>query len=364
VVAATVAAMAFASLAIAVRLHQAQAKVGVPIVTYVADYNDHPARDALEVVVVEGDGQSFAAIARDPAMRRPGVFLPDPDVAAYRFQRPLWGYLAWLATLGRPDAIHRALLVLSVLAAGFAAAATAILIGRRGGDPLLGAFVAITPGALAAYRQLTPELFAAGLAVAGIAAWTGSTRRTAAASVLFAAAALGRETMLVVPLVLACTTRDRRGWVACTAPFAVVAGWFAVVRLRLDAWPWAAAGGRVTAPFVGLVRSLDRWETPLGNTLAYGITVVVVIALIAWRRDDLTAWLAIGFAGVGACMGVALWTRWDGVGRVLVPLYTFAVVALAPRRLVAEPATAATATSATVRGAMARDATPPSDHSS
>jgi hypothetical protein len=364
VVAAVAAAMAFASLAVAVRLHQAQAKVGVPILTYVGDYNDHAARDALEVVVVEGDGQSFAAIARDPAMRRPGVFLPDRDVAAYRFQRPLWGYVAWIATLGRPSAIHDALVVLSVLAAGFAAGAAAVLIARRGGDPLIGAFVALTPGALAAYRQLTPELLAAGLALAGVAAWTGTTRRTVVASVLFAAAALGRETMLVVPLVLACTTRDRRRRLACAAPFVVVAGWFALVRVRLDAWPWAAAGGRLTAPFVGLARSLDQWETPFGNALAYGITVAVVVALFLWRRDELSAWLALAFGAVGACMGVALWTRWDGVCRVLVPLYAFAVVALAPRRPVAAPATAATTTSATVRGAIASDAAPLSDHSS
>jgi len=55
----------------------------------------------VEAVLAEGDGQAFAALAQDPLLRRPAVMAPAGEFS-YRAQRPVWGYLDWVASVGQP----------------------------------------------------------------------------------------------------------------------------------------------------------------------------------------------------------------------------------------------------------------------
>src|SRR4051794_18112213 len=122
---------------------------------YVTLYAHH--RNQVEAVLVSGDGQAFAAHAQDPMLSRPQVIHADGEYG-YRAQRPLWGYLAWIGSLGRPAAVGWALVVLEILAAGFACGVVAQLLLARGAQPWW-ALLALGIG-YESLATLTPELLA------------------------------------------------------------------------------------------------------------------------------------------------------------------------------------------------------------
>ena len=57
----------------------------------------------VDAVLARGDGQAFAAIAQDPTLARPLVI--NRGDFAYRAQRPVWGYAAWMLSFGQPGAV-------------------------------------------------------------------------------------------------------------------------------------------------------------------------------------------------------------------------------------------------------------------
>src|SRR5206468_2285732 len=96
----------------------------------------------LDVMLVTGDGQAFAAIARDPTLTRPGVFHASNREMAYRAHRPLASYLAWAGSLGHPGWVPPALAAIYELGAGIAAGGCSLLPRRRGPAPAPGAWLA------------------------------------------------------------------------------------------------------------------------------------------------------------------------------------------------------------------------------
>src|SRR6185295_4483929 len=107
--------------------------------------------------LVTGDGQAFAALAQDPLLERPGVIKAEGEYS-YRAQRPLWGYLAWMASLGHADLTGWALAALTILSCGLACGAAASLLAERGASPWW-ALLVIIP-AQETLSTLTPELLA------------------------------------------------------------------------------------------------------------------------------------------------------------------------------------------------------------
>ncbi|HZP31109.1 MAG TPA: hypothetical protein VFC99_19325 [Acidimicrobiia bacterium] len=286
----------------------------------------------VEAVLGRGDGQAFDALARDPLLARPHAFLAA-DEEAYRAQRPLLGYLAWAGSLGSPDRVPWTIAVLEMLGCGFAAGAVALLLATRRASPWFA--LAVIPAAMAALNGLTPEVLALGLAAAGVVAW--ERRRPWAAAGWLVAAVLTRETMLVVPTVLAIewlvasrgNAGDARRRVAGVAPlvvpFAVFAGWIAVVRLRLGAFPTAASHRRLGLPLAGLLDAARHWGAA-DATWAVLAAVLVALAWVTAPRDRLT-WIATAYAGFALFLGPDVWARWEDFTRVLLPLYAFAAVA-------------------------------------
>src|SRR4051812_22452175 len=59
----------------------------------------------LDVALAKGDGQAYAALARDPALQHPESFEEGAREEAYRAQRPLLPYLAWALSVGRRDLV-------------------------------------------------------------------------------------------------------------------------------------------------------------------------------------------------------------------------------------------------------------------
>lgn len=326
-IAALGACVATGVLLVHLRDLQGTTIVGPP---YVHLY-DWPA-NSLEKALDLGDGQAFAAVARDPTLAHPDVFRRPGD-AAYRFGRPLFGELTWLATAGDGARVPLAMAVLCVVAAAFAAAAVATLFASRGAKPILAVLVPLLPGAIAATRGLTPELLALAFAGWAVVMWERAQRATAVVVALGTAAVLTRETMVIVPLALAlCDARSgraRRSVLIAGVPVAALAGWYTFVFARVGSWPFASSPpGTFGAPFAGLVHQVPGWRNPVDVVAALVCVVLAVPALRTRGRDPL-ALVVLGSVLLAIVMGPQVWRRWDDFGRPLLPLCAFGLVLLA-----------------------------------
>ncbi|MCU1460946.1 MAG: hypothetical protein JWO37_1021 [Acidimicrobiales bacterium] len=312
VVAAT---LAISGIATATRLR------GEP---YVAAF--HNATRPIDIVLAEGDGQSYAAIGRHLV---PGRAITEafgsPAEAAYREQRPL---AAWLAALSGDVPIG--LLLVAVLGSAVAAGAVAQLLRHRGADPLLGTLVAIAPGSLVAARWLMPDTLAFGLAAAAL-----TTRRPALRWTLLAAAVLTRETTALVPLVLAAEAayrrrpRDAAILASSVAPWAI---WIMIVRASIGAWPTAGTSAGSRLALFGGLRSLGA--SP-GTIVVLTVLVAVTLVVVLRHRADPLAWVVIAYALFALIMGSDVWHSWRGFSRPLLPVLGFGLVLLgAPRAAV------------------------------
>lgn len=297
--------------------HQAQGRAPLQLRALVTEY-DHP-RSALEVILVQGDGQVFAALARDPSLSHPEVFRYGSFDAAYRAQRPLLGYLSWALSGGESTRVPMAMALLAVLGAGLATGTLAAFLTR----PWLALLIVPSPAGLAVLYSLTPELLALGLALAGMLAWRRESRYLAIAC--FTLAGLGRESMLLFPAV--CLAAEvvgrRRPPVALTIPFATWLGWAVLAHSRFGVplWP-LSAGGDLGGPFVALFRQLDRWKPMdvLTVVLAAAATTAAAVA-VRKHRAALLPWVGLGCAALATVLGASIWAQWFNSARLLLPLY-------------------------------------------
>ncbi len=285
----------------------------------------------VEAVLAEGDGQAFTALAQDPLLRRPAVMAPAGEFS-YRAQRPVWGYLDWVASVGQPGLTGWALAGLTILSCGAAVGAVGSLLRRRGVSPWWSLVVPLA--AVETLAELTPELLALTLLVAGILWWQRD--RSVAAVVAFSLAALTRETMLVG--VVAVAVWDLAGqrpgppprWRSVApllAPFAAYFAWIGLLTIRTGSSPFDRSHGRLGFPGVGLASSLDHATTVpdiLGLVVLAGALCVVAVRFA--RRDVLT-WVAVGYLLFGTLLGENVWVMNSGFSRSLLPLYTLGAVA-------------------------------------
>lgn len=270
-----------------------------------------PTTGRLNIMLAQGDGQAFAALATDPSLSRPEQFAgqtadtPVGYEAAYRAQRPLLGYLAWATSLGRPDLVNWALVLWSVVGSAAAVAGVAQLLRVRGARrPELALLVLVLPGSIIATSWLGPEMLGVGLA---FGAWALVDRRLGLAVAMLCLAVLVKESFLLVPACLglqALLRRDLRRAVLLGIPFAVFGAWLVVVHWRFGAWPSDASQGRLGWPLVGLVEQSS--EMSLGG-LAIAVANLLII-VVAWRyRRDPLAWLVATSVLLVACLGPTGW---------------------------------------------------------
>jgi hypothetical protein len=294
-------------------------------VPFVTTYAGH--RDKIEAVLVSGDGQAFAAIAQDPLLARPEL-VPGHGEFAYRAQRPLWGYLAWITSAGQPGAVGWVLAVLAVLAAGFCITVLALLLLQRGQSPWWA--LAVLLAGIETMSQLTPELLALGLV--GLALWLPQERRGWAIA-LCSVAVLTRETMLVAIAAWALFELVRAGGdlrtrvrtvATFTVPFAVFAAWVVLLRVRVGTWTWEQPHDRAGAPFAGLRDAFD----PVSGRIMVGVTVAVALcALCLWlARADVLTWITVAYAAFATTFAGQVWTG-AGYERTLLPLYVLGGIA-------------------------------------
>lgn len=292
----------------------------------------------IDVALATGDGQAFAAMAMDPTMSRPEVYLTGPREAAYRAQRPFAGYAAWLLSAGRPKLVGPALAALFVLGQGLAVAAGAVLLDRRGGRRELALLLVVLPPSLAALQWFGPEPIGLAFVLAGALWWERRTDRAAVvAAVMFTLAGLTRETNLLVPVALglaglAGRRRPLRQLVPLALPGVAWLAWAAVVHARLGVWPWSAGSCRLSAPLAGLRDGVDLWPAmPVAEVASLASFVLIAVACAVLRpRDELT-WVVVGSAIVTLFLGPCVWSSWQHFTRTLLPLYGLGIVVLATR---------------------------------
>ena len=320
------AALAGLLIGAAVRLAAAEGTVSRP--SYTRYYDGRPLSDGFELLMVQSDGQAYATLARDPSLARPFEFDSRAE-AAYRAQRPLLGYLAWVSSAGRSSAVAPTLAVLCVLGAGVAAAGLGALLVRRGAPAWPAAFVALLPGAYASLVEFGPELLAVGLTAWGLVAWWNTPRRRWLAIGLFTLACAARETSLLavaaVAIVEAWPGRGRsRDLLPLLVPFGVVAAWDVFLRLRLGAWPFEARHERLEAPLQGLLHA--GWAGSLLQPAAFSVLAIVAVWVLVRGRSDPLAVVVLANVGLGLLMGRLVWAHWENFSRVLLPLAAFGFV--------------------------------------
>ena len=232
--------------------------------------------DALAGDTVEGsgyDGQFFLFIALDPGDA--DAYIDEP---AYRFSRILYPSLARVLAFGQADLTPFALLLVNLLAVGAGTLAVALVLRDRGLSPWYAAFFGFYPGLFFAVSRDLAEPLAYALVALGLLAV--ERRRLPLAAVLFALAALTRETTLLFPLALGAWLalarrrfRDAALLVAAAVPY---------LALRGGLWVWLDSPGNARAqelelvPFGGIAAQWP-WST---LTLAQ-LYAVVAPALLA-----------------------------------------------------------------------------------
>ncbi len=285
----------------------------------------------IETILVLGDGQAFAQLAMDPTLSHPEAFSDGRAELVYRAQRPVFGYAAWTLAFGDPTRVPEAMVVLTVLGAGLLTGALALLFDRRGVAPALALPVLVIPGVWASFPFLMSETLAAGLALAGLAAWeraeaTEDTRREAIAGVLFAIAVLTRETMIFIPagLALAQLLRTRRlpsRWLAL-GPL-LYASWWVIVRL-ITGSPFldqGQTGSRTSIPGVGLIDAVSSWPIVGRDSLFMVVTLGLAIAAVVRRRGDPLVYAGLIGLAAASLMSEEVWGSWVNWTRAITPVH-------------------------------------------
>jgi hypothetical protein len=297
-----------------------------------------PPRNNVERALVRGDGQLYAALATDPAVRHPQIVTGPPEEEAYRYQRPGYGWLAWVASAGRRGAVEWALIALTCLSVIGLVAITARWLIDRDQDPRFALLLLVAPGVLVNLLWIGPEAFGTLLlmvALRRIVPPDGSTRihpLGVVAFSCFAAAGLCRESLLIVPATLAVLCLVQRRWrIACalSATALPYIAWVLVLRARIGAWPTGSVPGRLAPfPFAGVVHGL---ATAGSVEAAFAVVTLGVAAgaLVIGREPILRLLIATNLA-FASMMGTAVWHRFDGFGRVLLPMTVFSLLSLVP----------------------------------
>lgn len=253
------------------------------------------------------DGAYYYAIALDPAAT--GLAHTLIDQAAYRYGRPLHGWLARFIAVGQADFFPEALLLLSI--AGMAALAYGVsqLSLDCGRSAWAGLIVAMSPGLLFSSTVSTTEPASTALVVWLIVFWQRNARPVVIAAVSTAMLFYREQLMVVLiglvlsELVMHFRVRDtskgpsiKRLAALAVGPL-LLASWWLWVHSRFDAWPRPQESGNIDLPARGWLETFAyaRWlqtaggtaEQQIGSTApAYLIAMAVLLltALVVARR--------------------------------------------------------------------------------
>lgn len=214
------------------------------------------------------DGVYFYAVATDPFATGEAHTLIDR--AAYRYGHAGYGWLAWVASLGRTSAVPVALLSLGLAGLAIAAIAISRTAAALGWTPWAGLAVAFNPGLLYSLTALTSETVGAGFTALALLGWV--RKRYVWGAVAAAAACLVKEPFLLVPAGLALwelgrwlahrdvMTTIRRVALLSIGPV-LFAGWYVYIRMQFGEWSFEATEGFFAVPPFGWLEAMGHAAT-------------------------------------------------------------------------------------------------------
>jgi hypothetical protein len=309
--------------------------------------------------MLESDGASFAAVARDPfgnaaTLHHFGHLI---DGTAYRFGRMLVPLAAWVLAGGQAAATTVTLPIVVAAGFGLSVCAAAELARRRGKPAVLGLVVLAVP-----YTFLwvgTPHLVSDPV-VTGLVLTTyllhldGRSRATRAGAAI---TVLAREAAVLAFVPLAWRDiRDRgrpalRDWAWTLVPYVTWSMW---LRFRTGFFPFTdparSRRDALTLPFVGIFRVFTQ---PLAAGPALTFVVLCATILLGYYVARHTEWFpvrdgALGLTAFVLCYGTSVWLLWGEALRVMSTAQACVLLAL----VLGRPDVAA-------RPSVARDEAPP-----
>jgi hypothetical protein len=272
------------------------------------------------------DGKYFFAQANDPWYLEPERHAAVLDRPIYRGQRMLFPTIASGFGFFPPGAIVWSMLVTNLLALAIGAVLAAKLAAFWGLSPWMGIWVPLNIGLLF-------ELEIGGAGIVAYACCLGAVfalarQRTWLASLLFAAAALSRETMVAFTVgVLALWWLERRRflWRILITPLAAMAVWQVYLRFRLIGIAGVGGGwDAFAAPFIGMVEAFRFWTTDAGNLFVNVALLLIVLAFIplTLRSRLPIAWGALPFVLIAPILSANVWWETRDFARALAPVFT------------------------------------------
>jgi hypothetical protein len=250
----------------------------------------------------------YYAIGIDPVAR--GGAHELIDLAAHRYGHPAYGWLAWLASFGRPELVPWALFVLNVIAMGVTAYFVA-LMAREFFDasPWWGLMIAANPGLLFAVTADTSEALSA--AVLAVSLWLWLKGRFGVAAFFLAFLCFFKYQLLLVPIglglweVLRFLRGERDGSLRKLLPLlAIGPGLFLVWQFYVHSvfgeWPTGLGPEFLSIPPIGFLETIGQLgniKQPLDDAsqlvaaqlpivmAVFAITLVGLVRCIRFRNE-------------------------------------------------------------------------------
>ncbi len=291
------------------------------------NYYDAPSAHPGLKVVRDGpgyDGQFYYRLAINPLSKKIVGDCIRFDSPAYLQQRILFPLLGWIVSLGNPEVVPWALILLNY--AGLCAIAYfgALLAQSAARHAAWGLVLALYPGFIFSFSRDLTEIVASAFLLAGLFMMRES--RGALAAACFSLSVLARETTLIVPSVVLLTSARRgrtRGWVSRTLCYAIPLAVYAMWRMHLNSvwatvFPLQVFDGAIGWPFSGIAALWSHaFSAPTrlpviwcAETCLIGIHALRSV-LIFRRNPDATAegTSLVLYAGLAACLARQIWVE-------------------------------------------------------
>jgi len=278
------------------------------------------------------DGQQFYAIARDPM--HPAAVVPGLSAPRYRYQRILYPLAAWmLHPSGGGRGLVWALVAVGLLGALVGGIAVGALSERLHGPPWLAMLYPLLPGAVWSLTTSSADTLAVSLSLLVVVAVICGNHRLAWCAAV--AAALTKETTVLVPLALVLARRRKDDLPLLVLPLLALGAWFVIVRI------WVPGGGGVpehaVLPFTGLVEAFrTRWShgkelVGMESTLS-AFVVGTFVLLRSQGSRELRAVIAVQMAFLTMCSADVLGNDFGSTRSTLMLLAASMVVLVSGTR--------------------------------
>jgi len=272
------------------------------------------------------DGQFYYRLAESPlstAQQAAGVQFDHPALRTTRIGYPMLA----AAISSTPVSTVNAMLLVNLISYGAIGVAGLSIADSAGRRPQFGLALLFVPAFVYGTTMSVTDTLAGALVLVGISLLLRTS--CVPAAIAFSAAALTRETALLIPAVILTgllyrrirdrlRPEDRQLVVVGLLPIICFVGWQSVVvALWGEVGPLSSGGKNLTFPFLGPIitdgyldpATTEQWMNILVPAAVISIIAMAVLALVRGEVDRLDTNLAIGFSvatAIAVSIGPAL----------------------------------------------------------